>query len=651
MSRSQYLRSLVPSSSHIYASLPGRRLLSSAPEARNRKRALDIDTIVSVLEVSTTKREAKGYLQTYTNRPRALTETPRFEQGKLLSSQQQQQQHEGGEAAVTNAQDPLHVAIVKLRNPQDLDHVILHGVARTLYQLRTLGLLSIVVLDCGAEASRELSVSQALGLSEALDSLSKPSSKFLESIAVTTARGGGVAHADASFAAANGYQIKDNGQLLKAISHGLIPVLPALARQDDTSVAKGADANQLVLALTRYVSGIQFDDMSIDWDHNIGSRQPTRPRKMATVERIIILDPLGGTLMPGEKGLPLRFVNLEQEYDGLVRQLTASTGALEDSVEHAESPFMTHALNLSLAKDALSLLPPSSSTLITSPSAAANTAQPTTSALADSLEDSEPKFGFNGMVNTRRRKNPLLHNLLTDKPVHSSSLPSQRVVDEAREIRESSSLTAPATLVKRGMPLTIFPNPHAAPWAPPLPGASRLRLTDNCIDLPRLVYLIEDSFGRRLDVQDYLARVNDKLAGVIIAGEYEGGAILTWEVPDYLDAQDTQQDPGRLVPYLDKFAVLRSRQGSGGVADIVFNAMVGECFPQGVCWRSRKDNPVNKWYFERSAGTHKLPETNWSMFWTTPGLDNNSQRLRDYENICRQVEPSWLDTPPRKSKP
>lgn len=587
---------------------------------------------MSVLEVSATKREAKGYLQTYTSRPRALTETPRFEQGKLPQVEQE---------AAAAGQDASHVAIVKLRRPQDLEPGILHGVARTLYQLRALGLHSIVVLDCGVGASRELVESQALGVCEALDSFSKPGAKFLESVAVASARAGG-AHSSSHFAS-RGYRIDDNGQLQKAISHGLIPVLPALARKDETSVAEAADANQLVLALTKYVSGMQFEDTGADWDHGAHSHAK-RPLKMATVERIIILDPVGGTPIPGGNGTPLRFVNLEQEYEGLVNHFTDSIG-LPPAGEHAESPALTHALNLGLARDALSLLPPSSSTLITSPSAAANTAKATTSALAGSF-NKNADIKFDGMVTTRRMRNPLLHNLITDKPVHSSSLPAQRVVDEGHDGRGSRSTAAPATLVKRGMPLTIYPNPHSVPWAPPLPGESRLRLTDNCIDLPRLVYLIEDSFGQRLDVRDYLTRVNDKLAGVIIAGEYEGGAILTWEVPDNISPAEAHEQ-GRLVPYLDKFAVLRSRQGSGGVADIVFNAMVGECFPRGVCWRSRKDNPVNKWYFERSTGTRKLPETKWSMFWTTPGLDNDSQRLQDYENICRQVEPSWLDTPRR----
>jgi amino-acid N-acetyltransferase len=199
------------------------------------------------------------------------------------------------------------------------------------------------------------------------------------------------------------------------------------------------------------------------------------------------------------------------------------------------------------------------------------------------------------------------------------------------------------TLAKRGLPVTIFPDPRVNRWQPPQPGVPRLRLTDTCIDLPRLVHLINDSFGRKLDVEHYLNRVKDSLAGIIIAGEYEGGAILTWETPFGLD-EETAYREGRLVPYLDKFAVLRKSQGAGGVADIVFNAMVRDAFPEGVCWRSRKDNPVNKWYFERSRGVLKLPESNWAMFWTTPEAVLNDQMMIDYEDVCRNIAPSWADT-------
>jgi amino-acid N-acetyltransferase len=142
-------------------------------------------------------------------------------------------------------------------------------------------------------------------------------------------------------------------------------------------------------------------------------------------------------------------------------------------------------------------------------------------------------------------------------------------------------------------------------------------------------------------------RVNGRLAGLIIAGEYEGGAILTWETPPGVPDDGSPESLSRMVPYLDKFAVLKRSQGAGGVADMVFNAMVRTCFPTGVCWRSRRGNPVNKWYFERSRGTWKLPDSNWTMFWTTEGVPENEQTFWDYEGVCRHIEPSWTD----KQKP
>jgi amino-acid N-acetyltransferase len=193
------------------------------------------------------------------------------------------------------------------------------------------------------------------------------------------------------------------------------------------------------------------------------------------------------------------------------------------------------------------------------------------------------------------------------------------------------------------MPLTILPSPREAPWTADSGGMPCLTLNDPRIDLPRLVYLIEDSFNRKLDVPNYLKRVNSRIAGLIIAGEYEGGAILTWETPPGIRDDGSPESVARMVPYLDKFAVLKRSQGAGGVADIVFNAMVRSCLPNGVCWRSRMDNPVNKWYFERSRGTWKLPGSNWAMFWTTPAVPEDAQRFRDYEAVCRSIQPNWAD--------
>ncbi|POR36659.1 Amino-acid acetyltransferase, mitochondrial [Tolypocladium paradoxum] len=605
-----------------------RRHMSTPSAARAKKLALDRDVLVSVLEASATRRDAQGYLQKYASKkpkPRPKTDAPQFVQGVQQDEEQQ-----------PASKEPTNVAIVKLRVPQQLPQDTLDGIAKTLSQLRVLGLLAVIIVDCGIDESRQTFEHEALRLCEAVDSsFGQPGAKLAGNIFV---RRPPKHPAALSPIFSDGMRVDDQGLLDRALQHGMIIVVPSLARRDDLSSPQPADAHETVLALTKYLTGMQFEVPDADSvSHGTGE---TRPRRLASVERVILLDPLGGTPMSGQPNVSHRFINLEQEYSTLIKHLMAPQGSSVSETGQTKLPGPTHAANLSLAKDALSLLPPSSSALITTPLAAANTKPTILPGPSEAALGLSP-FGFEQMVTTRKQRNPLLHNLLTDRPVFSPSLPLQRIQDGTHGHPQTAGTSA-ATLVKRGMPVTTYPDPRVSPWRPPRPGSRRLRLTDTCIDLPRLVYLIEDSFDRKLDVQDYLDRVNDNLAGIIIAGEYEGGAILTWERPGNVDEQEAHGG-GRLVPYLDKFAVLKSRQGSAGVADIVFNAMVQDCFPNGVCWRSRKDNPVNKWYFERSTGTSKLSDSNWTMFWTTLGLGSRHPTLRDYETVCRGVQPSWAD--------
>ncbi|KAF4587538.1 acetylglutamate synthase [Ophiocordyceps camponoti-floridani] len=579
----------------------------SSPRAK--KVALDRDVIVSVLESSATRREAKGYLQKYALRNAVAEPLHRgpHQPAELLAGR------------------PLpHVAVVKLRMPQRLPHDILMGIARTLAQLRMLGLVAVVIVDSRDAASRQELQHDTLRLSEAVDaSLGRPGTKSADNLFAVSSLTKPLVP---SSIFSDRMRVDDEALLDRALQRGSIVIAPSVARVDDLSAPRPVEAHETALSLIKFLNGMQFDrpidDGASDW----------RPKKIASVERLIILDPLGGIPLSGRPDICHRFVNLEQEYGTLMHHL--KTSAKKDG--HPTAVDDMHAANLCLAKDALSLLPPSSSVLITTPLAAANlsTASPFSPSPAHS-------FGFAEEVTTRRKRNPLLYNLLTDKPVTSPSLPLQRIRGETPGDKQASALNE-ATLVKRGLPVTIYPDPRVSPWHPPTPGLPCLRLTDNCIDLPRLVHLIEDSFGRKLDAQAYVDRINNKLAGIIIAGEYEGGAIFTWERPDDVGA-DEATSHGRLVPYLDKFVVLKNLQGSGGMADIVFNAMVQDCFPGGVCWRSRKTNPVNKWYFERSTGTCKLSGSEWTMFWTTLGLSHQHPVLKDYEAVCRGVQPSWAD--------
>ncbi|EGY18869.1 acetylglutamate synthase [Verticillium dahliae VdLs.17] len=599
------------------------------PKNEEKRRAEDRqDIVVSVLQASATRRDAQGYLRKYapltktqdaepgdqrsrslppsgwaTKSPvRSISDAPQFIQGNRPNS-------------TSSFDEPFNLAIVKLRLPQLLDSDALHGISKTLSQLRKLGLVSVIVLDGGADSSRSLYRQQAHRLQQALDVFGPPGAKV----------------ADQSFSPKSTHDhsfmpssvvVQFPQVLIRALQNEEVVIIPPVMVSRDLGTTDAVDADDAIIALTKYFAGFQFIDQH-DLEPQSGPSSGAAAR-IASIERIIVLDPLGGTPIEGPSGPCHRFINLEQEFEPIMKTLKTSDMPGASYPDQISSSNAIHAKNLNLSKRLLTMLPSTSSVLISTPSLAAT-----------KTVESLPT------VTTRNRLNPLIHNLLTDKPVFSSSLPLERVRTEKSPGKGYSEAHV-ATVVKRGMPLTIFPDPTKELWLPPKPGASRLRLTDKCIDLPRLQHLIEDSFGRKLDLQHYLNRVNDNLAGIIIAGEYEGGAILTWEKPAGLDNK-TAYETGRFVPYLDKFAVLRSRQGSGGVADVVFNAMVRGCFPDGVCWRSRKDNPVNKWYFERSLGTCKLNESNWTMFWTTSQLSLGDPKLQDYQDVCYRVEPSWED--------
>ncbi|KAJ7630783.1 hypothetical protein FB45DRAFT_916547 [Roridomyces roridus] len=157
---------------------------------------------------------------------------------------------------------------------------------------------------------------------------------------------------------------------------------------------------------------------------------------------------------------------------------------------------------------------------------------------------------------SHRSPSSLIANLITNKP-------------------GNRRLTAHTpTLLRRGLPIRVL-------------------RSSNDIDRPKLNALLEHAFYQRLD---------RTLDFVVIAGDYVGAAIGS--------------EP---ISYLDKFAVLPSHQGDGTV-DFLWVALHDESYGKGgvgegrdLVWRSRANNPVNKWYFERSSGHVRMGS--WVLFW------------------------------------
>ena len=615
---------------------------------------------------------------------RSIDQSPVFAQGQSKAK------------PINDTSGSIHTALVKLREPQSINDLTLQSVALTLVQLSRLGMSSVVVVDCGDGSRyhdsdlRKMATEQAGRVADAIEYHDPQGARRLSDVLEISGVAKGL---HSSVKTQSGTTLSSRDLLLTPLRKGKIPVIAPIAFASASQKFVHFPADEAMLALTRDLAGLKPPTLS-DAEPQAIAKNIANMQKEVSVDRIILLDPLGGIPSVDNQHRSHVFINLEQECDAIKSEIShpasedsdlctmASGSSLNQGTDvvspesdaeggpeipsrqkdapsqtligskpisrlwDLQSSFsskkeaapssvsvsgqsipadrMIHLRNLELVRDTLAILPPSSSGLVITPEIAAN------------FNRHPRDIDIAPGVGTRRQRNPLIHNLLTDKPVFSSSLPSERI-QQAPSTQGQESTLVPATFIKRGMPVSIIPDPKLQPWEPPSASNPSIQLSDPRLDLPRLVHLIEDSFNRKLDVPHYLARIKDRIAGIIIAGEYEGGAILTWE--------PSCHNSSVMVPYLDKFAVLKRSQGAGGVADIVFKAMVRSCFPDGVCWRSRKDNPVNKWYFERAKGTWKIPGTNWSMFWTTDDvhLGDRNGIFGDYESVCKGVEPSWAD--------
>ena len=533
---------------------------------------------------------------------------------------------------VSGPQSKIHVALLYLRAPEMLDDGTLDGIALTLSQLVKLDMRILVLLDCDHESQSLGSPNASVSaMKESKQALNEQAERLTKAIGRHSPEGarmvtGAIEVWTDSVRSHNGPTSREAASialpslLLNPLKRNVIPIVPTMAYTPSGQLIH-VTASSIMSALSTLLSGLS----AISATHN-----EDNTALATSLDRIIVLEPNGGIPSKARRHGAHVFINLEQEFDEIDDELASheKENSHYDGELSMHDKIDQHRVNLQMVKECLALLPPASSALIITPQEAAASSSQTTS--------SDPSIG----TGTRRQRNTLIHNLLTNKPVVSSSLPAARMPSAPGNNGSVPEVGLPrATLLKRGMPVTIIPvADQDLGWRAPHTGKTSLSPeTDPGVDLARLVYLIDDSFRRKLDVRHYLNRIQDRVAGIIVAGEYEGGAILTWEMPP------STNDPTRLVPYLDKFAVLSSSQGSAGVADIVFQAMVRTCFPNDVCWRSRKDNPVNKWYFERSNGTWQIPGTNWTMFWTGDGVVEDSARWNDYVGVCTAVQPSWAD--------
>ncbi|SAM84983.1 related to ARG2-acetylglutamate synthase [Ustilago bromivora] len=211
-----------------------------------------------------------------------------------------------------------------------------------------------------------------------------------------------------------------------------------------------------------------------------------------------------------------------------------------------------------------------------------------------------------GLLVTHRSPRSLIANLITNKAAHSPSLP-HRLLANKQDVRHTP------TIIRPGLPIKVIQD-------------------FNKINLDKMSDLLQASFRRKLNREAYYERLSKQLDFVILTGDYQGAAIVTKEY-----SPDDDRDAVEPIAYLDKFAVLPSLQGSGTV-DFLWGALRDEVQGLGLLdalndnggrggygtgrdlvWKSRSNNPVNRWYYERSNGFVRIDTdakgTGWQLFW------------------------------------
>ncbi|KAI0830736.1 mitochondrial amino-acid acetyltransferase [Trametes gibbosa] len=528
------------------------------------------DFILSLLRANPSLRDTKSYLASFGPRPQPPQPlAPKPEESPLLADEDVAARTETKPPDIKPAPSPVvasilnpvyrRTALVKLQAP--FTDTQLESIARGMIYLEKLGLVSVIVVENdqlpkGEAGERAALLEETMRVVNALENQGARARPVLGSVVRLGPKPG-----DEDSSEPRDYILpeahtspSDLIHIRSALRAGEIPVLPPLAL-DSFCRSVRVDANDVIAALVRGM----HEAAALDNSQVQGDESPSMfPDEIdLTPLRLMIITREGGVPSYARQGLPHLLINLTSEYS-----------YIRETFDPRWKPAHPTALsNLELARTCLAFMPPSSSAVMVS----------------------------------HRSPSHLIGNLITNKPAVSSSLP-HALLQGNRKLTPHTP-----TLLRRGLPIRV------------------VRRVDE-IDKAKMKTLLEQSFRRKLSDDAFWARMERDLDFVIIAGDYAGAAIVTRE----RCAPGTRAAVAPIT-YLDKFAVLPSHQGDGTV-DFLWVALHDETYGLGLpfsanpnggkegrgegrdlVWRSRADNPVNKWYFERSTG--HLRQGDWVLFW------------------------------------
>lgn len=537
------------------------RALSSRQFLGGREKWRDKrDLILSILKSTTTKREAREYLTRYntvsTDGSSSITLDADPKVGERIKGMLRQCSPLGSPKDKRMSLAPFYKQVAVFRIPLALLTQALQEMCRSFTTVVKLGVSPILVFDV-ENPQKTLSFLQERAL-EVASVMSRAEAHELNFFTPIT-----TPFDDHR----NKITILSERLIILPIIQGNIPVLLPVAYDVVNARNSIISPQDALLALVKQLNRSQG----------------------VVIEKVVFVDTVGGIPSIERDRTSHVFINNLQEYSDIVSEL--HIGFLEPEIRDRHLSNLSHMRELLLATQ--SELKSEATGIILRP------------------EDLTPQADM---------LNPVAYNILTDRPLISSSLPPGR-------LRTPQVTTS---IIKSGFDVQLF--------YPTESGQKRFDslIKNSGIDESKLLLMIDDSFGRRLEREDYLRRLNTCLDCVIIIGNYDGGAIITKE----------ETSDGHKVPYLDKFAITQKNQGLPSLADVIFKLML-QAYPEELIWRSRNTNPVNKWYFERCNGTYHKPGSDWKLFYAGDFFNHrfsrfSGKRISSYWTLIQKIPSSFI---------
>ncbi|WRT64025.1 amino-acid acetyltransferase, mitochondrial [Kwoniella shivajii] len=562
----------------------------------------DNDFILSILQASPSVRDSRSYLSSFAPPP---SETD------ILSPQSVPSDTSTSTKGITPDPNPLvnsllnpilrRPALVKIQGP--FTDAQLDSICRGMAHLQKLGLVSVIVVDRDDlpsteskdrfEAQRQRTivrheVERVVHFLSRHRSIARPIFSTVARIHKNDLGENTNTNTNTTANTNEDVFIEEEGldHVRRAVQEGEIPVLLPVAldegcrsRRISSNKVLSALANSMGINGTNNLEQQNIASTSTSTSTSTSSSTSTSASQFdLTPLRLLIINREGGIPSYARNGLPHLSINLASEFQYINRTFDTSW----------KETHPTSLSNLSLARGCLEHMPKESSALVVS----------------------------------HRSPAAMIANLITNKPSYSASLPHALLVESEGRITRDTP-----TIIRKGLPVRV------------------LRSMEE-VDKVKLTKLLETSFRRKLDENNFWKRLENDLDFVIVVGDYAGAAICTLEGKNTIHEKEggqelkQEQEP---ICYLDKFAVHPSHQGDGTV-DFLWVALRDETYGLGLLdasnpsigslrgvgkgrdlvWRSRSDNPVNKWYFERSSGFVKTKDGKWKVFWC-----DAEQRLKE----------------------